>query len=314
MALSWSNDFTAGYSTAAEWRKLLRLKPHHSREIIFGFLLRLVVGIVAVIVPAIVLVLIGLFDDWQLNDYLIISYGFIICVMVLFGEHLRSRAYERIISVSDSLPQLETNHKDREIGNEMPAEHAISTFLGRLQKRTLDIVFSVVGLMVLSPLLLVIAVAIKFDTPGPITFRQLRRGVDGRIFSIYKFRTTETSGTAAYPRVTSVGSVLRRTNMNELPSLINVLVGDMSVVGPRPRLLFNEKIFNQEIEQYMSSLKVKSGLTGWAQIHGLRGELAIDDLIRLRSEYDLWYVNNWTLSLDFRIIFMTLCERAETKM
>jgi Undecaprenyl-phosphate glucose phosphotransferase len=176
-------------------------------------------------------------------------------------------------------------------------------------KRAFDVLFSALALIVLSPVMLVTAVAVKLTSRGPVLYRQERMGMDGAVFPILKFRTmgvdSEESGprmaTAGDDRRTRVGGLLRRTSLDELPQLFNVLRGDMSLVGPRPeRPVFIEE-FKRQIPKYHLRHKVKSGITGWAQINGLRGQTSIQK----RIEYDLYYIENWSLLLDLKILLRT---------
>lgn len=177
-------------------------------------------------------------------------------------------------------------------------------------KRLMDIVGSLFGIIIASPVMLVAAILVKFSSPGPIIYKQERVGLHNKPFCMYKFRSMgvqsvkeEKSGwtTKNDPRVTNVGKFLRKTSLDELPQLFNILKGDMSLVGPRPeRPQFVEK-FKEEIPRYMVKHQVRPGLTGWAQVNGLRG----DTSIRKRIEYDLYYIENWTLGLDIKIIIMT---------
>ena len=179
-----------------------------------------------------------------------------------------------------------------------------------LIKRIVDIIGSLVGIVLTSPIMLVSAVLVKVTSPGPVIFRQERVGLHNKLFKMYKFRSMElqpsTEEKKAWtvkddPRVTAVGRFLRRTSLDELPQLFNILRGDMSLVGPRPeRPLFVEK-FREEIPRYMIKHQVRPGLTGWAQVNGLRGNTSI----RKRIEYDIFYIENWTLGFDLKIIFMT---------
>lgn len=177
----------------------------------------------------------------------------------------------------------------------------------RLLKRAFDVVFALVALAVTAPLLAVIAVAVKRSSPGPVFYRQERLSRDGRPFEILKFRTMRQHAEAgtgpvwAGPhddRRTPLGVWLRRTSLDELPQFVNVLRGEMSVVGPRPERPFFTDRFGQEIVRYTDRHLVKAGLTGWAQIHGLRGDVPIAD----RTAHDLYYIENWSLWLDLQII------------
>lgn len=177
-------------------------------------------------------------------------------------------------------------------------------------KRTMDIVGSVCGIVITSPIMLLAALLVKATSPGPVIFRQERVGLHNRTFYMYKFRSMEQQKPKDEkkawtvrndPRVTKVGKLLRRTSLDELPQLFNILKGEMSLVGPRPeRPLFVEK-FKEEIPRYMVKHQVRPGLTGWAQVNGLRG----DTSIRKRVDYDIYYIENWTPGFDIKIIFMT---------
>lgn len=177
-------------------------------------------------------------------------------------------------------------------------------------KRVVDIVGALVGIVITSPVMLVAALLIKLTSRGPVIFKQERVGLHNSSFYMYKFRSMELQSPKEEkkawtvkddPRVTAVGKILRRTSLDELPQLFNILKGDMSLVGPRPeRPLFVEK-FKEEIPRYMVKHQVRPGLTGWAQVNGLRG----DTSIRKRVEYDIYYIENWTIWFDLKIILMT---------
>jgi putative colanic acid biosysnthesis UDP-glucose lipid carrier transferase len=183
----------------------------------------------------------------------------------------------------------------------------------RAQKRCLDIGLASSALLLLAPLLLTAAILIKLDTPGTVIFRQSRRGFNGKPFEIWKFRTmfvSENGSTIAQctkrdARVTGIGRFLRRTSIDELPQLWNVLRGEMSLVGPRPHALAHDNYYDQVISNYVYRHHMKPGLTGWAQVNGFRGETPMIDLMEKRVEYDIWYVGNWSIWLDFRIILRT---------
>lgn len=180
----------------------------------------------------------------------------------------------------------------------------------RFIKRAFDLIASAFFLVILSPLMLLIALAVKLTSRGPILYRQERMGMDGRVFRMIKFRTmrvdaeSETGPKWATPdddRRTRLGSLLRRTSLDELPQLLNVLTGDMSLVGPRPERPVFITEFREKVPNYMLRHRIKAGLTGWAQVHGWRG----DTSLRKRLQYDLYYVRNWSLRLDLRIMLMT---------
>ena len=187
----------------------------------------------------------------------------------------------------------------------------LTNTLNWVAKRIVDVVGSAVGLVLVSPIMLLTAIAVKVSSPGPVIFKQERIGLHNKPFQMYKFRTMEIQKEAAEkkawtvkddPRVTKVGKFLRRTSLDEFPQLYNILRGDMSLVGPRPeRPLFVEK-FKEEIPRYMIKHQVRPGLTGWAQINGYRG----DTSIRKRIDYDIFYIENWTMGLDIKILFLTI--------
>jgi len=164
--------------------------------------------------------------------------------------------------------------------------------------------------------LLAVSIAVRIESPGPILFRQLRGGFNGRAFEILKFRTmhvmengpTITQVTSQDHRVTCVGRWLRRCSVDELPQLINVLRGEMSLVGPRPHALAHDVLYSRMISKYPYRSHVKPGITGWAQVNGLRGETRTVGLMQQRVELDLWYVTNWSFWLDLRILFWTALE------
>jgi exopolysaccharide biosynthesis polyprenyl glycosylphosphotransferase len=197
-------------------------------------------------------------------------------------------------------------------------------------KRFLDLTLASVGLVVLSPLLVALWIVVRLSSPGPAIFRQQRLGRGERPFTMYKFRsmhagnsdaihreyvrqlmtddeppTGETHGLYkldADPRVTRIGGWLRRSSLDELPQLVNVVRGDMSLVGPRPERPYFVDQFKQRIPQYMLRHKVRAGLTGWAQVNGWRGNTSIEK----RIEYDLYYIENWSVALDIKIMWLTL--------
>ena len=177
-------------------------------------------------------------------------------------------------------------------------------------KRGMDFVLSLLGLLLLSPVFLGLVIAIKIDSPGPILFRQKRVGIHKTYFEILKFRTMRIDTPKDVPThllenpeqyITKVGKFLRRTSLDELPQILNILKGDMSMVGPRPeRPLFVER-FKEEIPRYMVKHQVRPGLTGWAQVNGYRG----DTSIKKRIDCDIYYIENWTMGFDIKIIFLT---------
>lgn len=177
-------------------------------------------------------------------------------------------------------------------------------------KRAVDMALSATLLVLASPFMLLIALLVKLDSPGPVFYVQERMGLDAHPFKMIKFRSmrqdAEVDGPGwtvpGDPRNTKLGSIIRRFNLDELPQLINVLVGDMSLVGPRPERPVYVEQFRQTIPRYMDRHREKAGMTGWAQINGLRGDTSIGE----RTKYDLWYIENWSLALDFKIIIQTV--------
>jgi Undecaprenyl-phosphate glucose phosphotransferase len=191
--------------------------------------------------------------------------------------------------------------------------------LSRLEqflKRCVDVVGAAIGLMVLSPLMILSAIAIRLDSVGPALFRQRRNGFDTRPFVIFKLRTMTVmedgsdlqQAKRVDPRVTPIGRMLRKTSIDELPQLFNVLMGDMSLVGPRPHALAHDDRFGKLLSDYAFRHHVKPGITGWAQVNGYRGETARVEQMKGRVDCDLWYINNWNLTLDLKIIALTCIE------
>jgi Undecaprenyl-phosphate glucose phosphotransferase len=187
-----------------------------------------------------------------------------------------------------------------------------------LEKRVFDLVFASAALLLLTPLLLATALLIKLDSAGPVFFLQRRFGFNQKPFQIIKFRSMHTSDDGPIvaqakrndPRVTRVGYWLRRWNVDEIPQLFNVIKGDMSLVGPRPHALSHDREFARRISTYARRHNVKPGITGWAQIHGLRGETDTDEKMRLRVEHDLHYIDNWSVWLDLQILVRTVISPA----
>ncbi|MGZ2748858.1 undecaprenyl-phosphate glucose phosphotransferase [Burkholderia stagnalis] len=184
-----------------------------------------------------------------------------------------------------------------------------------VQKAIFDRLFAAAVLVGTAPLLLAIAAAVRLSSPGPVLFRQQRQGADGKTFTIYKFRTmrlhAEPDGdvrqaTRNDPRITRVGAFLRRTSLDEMPQFINVLRGEMSVVGPRPHALEHDDLYRTIVDGYIHRYRVKPGITGWAQINGLRGETERIEKMQRRVEADLFYLRNWSFALDMRIVFATV--------
>jgi Undecaprenyl-phosphate glucose phosphotransferase len=187
----------------------------------------------------------------------------------------------------------------------------LSNTFNRLLKRACDIIGGLMMLIIFGIPMIIIAIAVKCSSEGPVLFEQVRIGLHGRPFKMYKFRSMTQQKeadeihawtTANDARVTKIGKIIRRTSLDELPQIFNIIVGDMSIVGPRPERPFWVEKFKEEIPRYMIKHQVRPGLTGWAQINGYRG----DTSIKKRIEYDLYYIENWKLSLDIKILFITI--------
>lgn len=181
-------------------------------------------------------------------------------------------------------------------------------------KRIEDIVVSVLILILISPLLLLIALTVKLTSPGPVIFKQMRYGLDGKAIEVWKFRSMSVmeNGNKVIqakkndPRLTPIGGLLRKTSLDELPQFFNVLLGDMSIVGPRPHAISHNEQYRKLIKGYMLRHKMKPGITGWAQINGWRGETDTLEKMERRIEFDLQYIQSWSLWLDIKIIFLTI--------
>ncbi len=184
----------------------------------------------------------------------------------------------------------------------------------RIFKRMLDVMMALVVLIVVYPLAyIIIGCCIKIKMPGRIIFSQKRNGRYGKVFTCYKFRSMLPNDQADTqqasdddPRITPLGRLLRVTSLDELPQFWNVLKGDMSVIGPRPHMLIHTEQYCTVIPEYNKRLQVKPGITGWAQVHNLRGETDKPEKIRKRVEYDIWYIDHWSFMLDMKIVFGTL--------
>jgi Undecaprenyl-phosphate glucose phosphotransferase len=207
-----------------------------------------------------------------------------------------------------SLPQVKSGGM-----RGLEIQRAPLSFPDRVVKRALDLVVAGGALTLLSPLMALTAMAIRLQNDGPILFRQDRKGFGGRPFGIYKFRTMSVMENGADIRqvekddcrVTRLGRFLRRTSIDELPQLFNVLRGDMSVVGPRPHALAHDNFYDRLITSYAFRQRVKPGITGWAQVNGFRGETREVERMTGRVAHDLWYIEHWSIWLDFRILVKT---------
>lgn len=209
------------------------------------------------------------------------------------------------------------NHSLSEVVG-LPAVNLSDTPMGgynQLVKALEDRLLSIIIFILISPILIIIAICIRLTSSGPVLFKQKRHGWDGRIISVYKFRTMKqhnefdgkiTQARKGDTRITPLGLFLRRTSLDELPQFFNVLQGRMSIVGPRPHAVEHNELYKDQVNQYMLRHMVKPGITGWAQINGLRGETDTLDKMKKRVEYDLYYIENWSLWFDLKIIFLTI--------
>ena len=209
------------------------------------------------------------------------------------------------------------NHAITEVAGLPVIDLSASPMVGinRLIKEFEDRILAMLILILVSPLLVFIALGVKLSSPGPVLFKQMRLGWDGKPIKVYKFRTmviheeeagVVTQACRSDSRITKFGAFLRRTSLDELPQFWNVLQGRMSIVGPRPHAMSHNEQYKEQVDDYMRRHKVKPGITGWAQINGWRGETDTLEKMQRRIEYDLYYIENWSLWLDIKIIFLTL--------
>jgi len=219
-------------------------------------------------------------------------------------EHILDRFGEVELTKSGPVASLQLRR--------MPLSH-----MELMEKRAFDLLVASIAVLLLTPMLIVVAILIKLDSPGPVFFLQRRFGFNQEPFQIIKFRSMRTldDGPAIRqaqkddPRVTRVGQWLRRWSIDEIPQLFNVIRGEMSLVGPRPHALSHDHAYEQRISTYARRHNVKPGITGWAQIHGLRGETDTDEKMRARVEHDLYYIDNWSVWLDLQILVRTVLSR-----
>jgi undecaprenyl-phosphate galactose phosphotransferase/putative colanic acid biosynthesis UDP-glucose lipid carrier transferase len=246
-------------------------------------------------------------------------------ILIIGWEH--SRCIESILNILSILPvpvhllpddnvARYLNRRMFHVGATWTAELKRAPLSKREQalKRSIDVLAASTSILLLSPLMLLTALLIKLDSSGPVLFTQLRDGFNGRSFRIFKFRTMAVLEDGACvrqasrndPRFTRLGRWLRRSNIDELPQLFNVLRGEMSLVGPRPHAAVHNSEYGQRIAAYAFRYHVKPGISGWAQVNGYRGETRTLDLMEKRVELDLWYINNWSILLDVKILLRTL--------
>ena len=246
-----------------------------------------------------------------------------ICVPLEMGSVVRAIFYAlrnhtaELRFVPDFRDMHLLNHRMSEVAGRFAIDLSVSPMNGmaRIIKRLEDIVIGGLISLIIALPCSAIAIGIKATSPGPVLFKQHRTGANGKRFKVYKFRSMEvheektgivSQATKEDPRVTRLGAFLRRTSLDELPQFYNVLQGRMSIVGPRPHALAHNEYYKELVQSYMWRHKVKPGISGWAQVNGLRGETDTLDKMERRVEYDLWYIDNWSLWLDLRIIFLTI--------
>ncbi|WP_276499742.1 exopolysaccharide biosynthesis polyprenyl glycosylphosphotransferase [Pontibacter litorisediminis] len=217
----------------------------------------------------------------------------------LFGEHYKTRRYGHLEAVNVRQLPLDKTH-------------------AALVKSTFDLLFSIGALLMLFPVFLCLAILIKIDSPGPVFYCPVRIGKGGKPFRVFKFRSMkendEVSGGLLSthkgdPRITKLGRIMRKYSLDELPQFLNVLLGEMSVVGPRPHRSYLNKQLQETEDKYMTRHYYKPGITGWAQVNGWRGPTETKEQKSQRTLHDLWYMENWSLSLDLKIVYMTLFSR-----
>ncbi|MBL1376551.1 undecaprenyl-phosphate glucose phosphotransferase [Zobellella iuensis] len=246
-----------------------------------------------------------------------------ICVPMEMGEVVRTIFYTlrnhtvelRFIPEFKDMQLL--NHRISEVAGHYAIDMSVTPMSGMAPviKRLEDLLIAGGISLLILPICLAIAIAIKLTSPGPVLFKQYRTGVNGRRVKVYKFRSMQvheerggkvTQATKGDARVTPLGAFLRRTSLDELPQFLNVLQGRMSIVGPRPHALAHNEYYKDIVESYMRRHKVKPGITGWAQVNGLRGETDTLDKMEKRVDHDLWYIDNWSVWLDLKIILLTV--------
>jgi putative colanic acid biosynthesis UDP-glucose lipid carrier transferase len=239
----------------------------------------------------------------EVADYHGIRVRYVPDYQSLFGKNYKTTRYGRIDVVNV---------------RQLPLDETFSFFM----KNSFDKVFSTAVLFLLSPVLLTIALLIKLESPGPVFYSPIRIGKAGRPFKVFKFRSMQvndaaTGGTLSTqkddPRITRLGRILRKYSLDELPQFVNVLLGDMSVVGPRPHRSFLNQQFQESIDKYMVRHYFKPGITGWAQVNGWRGPTDTNEQKAQRTRHDLWYVENWSFWLDLKIILLTIFSRKAHK-
>ncbi|MDX2245480.1 MAG: exopolysaccharide biosynthesis polyprenyl glycosylphosphotransferase [Bacteroidia bacterium] len=256
--------------------------------------------------------------DTKPVDEIVIALPFERKMEIQTAIHIADNRGIRVNLVPEFPPEFEHNYKSYSIGG-MPVyqlkQIPLDQFHNFILKKGFDILFALSVLVFLFPVFLIIGILIKIGSKGPVFYKPLRKGQAGGTFVCYKFRTMSDSDDAVSgtrstvvndPRITRIGKYLRKLDLDELPQFINVLKGDMSVVGPRPHRLNLNDDFREVVNEYMVRHYVKPGLTGWAQVNGWRGPTETEEQKRQRVAHDLWYINHWSIWLDIKIIFLTV--------
>jgi putative colanic acid biosynthesis UDP-glucose lipid carrier transferase len=232
----------------------------------------------------------------MIADYHGIRVKYVLDYHELFGNHYKITRFGQVDTVNIRA---------------LPIDGKMAAFF----KNCFDKVFAVLALLFLSPLFLLIAILIRIETPGPVFYSAIRIGKGGKPFKVYKFRSMKENDNSADgicstklndPRITRLGRFLRKYSIDELPQFVNVLLGNMSVVGPRPHRRFLNRQLQENVYHYMLRQYVKPGITGWAQVNGWRGPTDTEEQKRQRTLHDLWYIENWSFWLDIKIIFLTI--------
>ena len=224
------------------------------------------------------------------------KYGIRTEIIPDYSKYIPARPY---VEELDGLPVINIRY--------IPLDNLVNKFL----KRAIDIIGSLILIILFSPIMICVAIFTKITSPGPIIFKQERVGLNNKIFTMFKFRSMKVQSkeeekaewtTENDPRKTKFGSFIRKTSLDELPQFFNVLIGNMSLVGPRPERPYFVEQFKDEIPKYMVKHQIRPGITGWAQVNGLRGDTSIEK----RVEYDIYYLENWTFWFDIKILFLTV--------
>lgn len=309
------------------WRFRFK-RPQRLNESTFGYMFRFIIGLFSVIGGLLILILIGSLTKWQLHDWMIYAYGIFIAIVVFFGEVVRVALYERILQIDgdhlyvefslDQMPVIAgskssySSHFPRssQMGRSNNVAIKKNEFLW--VKRILDIIFGFVFLVLFFPLIMVIATLVKYSSPGPIFLRLARVNMRGEIFYQYRFRTiyipadVPVSHPSAVMYFTSVGTLLRKSSLDLLPQLINVIRGEMSLVGPRCYTKEEFERFKNIIDEYPEFRRFKPGITGLSMVEGYSSISSNKNYFLSRLDFELHYVRHWSVWSDFKILARTV--------